>query len=294
VPKLTKKEYLAMAEKVGVEKLKAIENASGVDTGLLDKIEQPKKSEVKPKDSKVSVNVDCTKEELLKAMKEQGCSLGDYKIVKYGEPDYVLCGHKETQEQIEQITGLYGQLTDYLFKSFDIVLKIGEILFNLKEKYIERGKFGLWMEQNLPFSKRTGQRYMQIYLFREELDKKGIKSITGAYREINGDPLDDEDIEVDDGTDTKRKWEMVAASVEVDNVKLPKKKLKGLQETVPITPETVERMEQGHWPFNVKYAKIVATIPSSAEHKSLLSRYVIAADNLLVPGGKLIFVRRKQ
>ena len=139
-----------------------------------------------------------------------------------------------------------------------------------------------------------GCRYMQVYQYREALASKEITSLSDAYREINGEPLDDENLEVDDSTNTKRKWEVVSTTVEVDNVKLPQKKLKGLKETVQIRPEIIERMEQGQCPFDGKYVKIVATVPSKEEHKSLLSRFVIAAENLLAPGGKLIFVKRKQ
>lgn len=264
-----------------------------MSTGLLGSTKQSPKSKGNQQKSKVDVNLDCTKEEFLKALKEQGCSVRDYNTVKFGEPDYVLYDHKETKAQMEQIISLHEQLTDYQTRSFDIALKIGEILCNLKENYIQRGKFGAWMEQNLPFSVRTGQRYMQVYLYREDLVKKEITNLTDAYREINGEPLDDENLEVDDSTNTKRKWEVVSTTVEVDNIKLPKKKLKGLQKTVRITPEIVERMEQRQFPFNEKYVKIVATIPSNADHKSLLSRFIVAAANLLVPGGKLIFVKRK-
>ena len=291
--KLTEKQYLELAEKVGVEKMKTIEEESGVSTGLLDSTGRPVKSKKKAKDPKVNVAVDCTKEELLKAMREQGCTMGDYKVVKFGEPDYVLLDHEETKTQTERILCLHEELTDYLIKSFENALKIGEILFNLKENYIQRGKFGLWMEQNLTFSKRTGQRYMQVYLYREDLGKKGITNLADAYRELNGDPLDGEPVEADDGTNTKRKWEIVSTTAEVDNLKLPKKKLKGPQKSFQIISDIVERMEQGRSPFEKKHAKIVATIPSSDEHKFLLSRFIIAADNLLVPGGKLIFVKRK-
>ena len=290
--KLSEKQYQEMAEKVGVEKMKAIEDASGVSTGLLDSTDQPSKSKKESKKSKVNVSVDCTKEELLKSMLEQGCNLGDYKIVKYGEPDYVLLGHKETTAQKEQIVSLYEQLTDYQTRSFDIALKIGEILFYLKENHIERGKLGLWMKQNLPFSVRTGQRYMNIYRYREDLAKKGITTLTDAYLEINGDPLDDESIETDDSTNTEGKMDIVSTTSEVDNIKLPKKTLNGLKETVRITPEIVERMEQGKSPFDQKHVKIVATIPSNEKQRPLLARFVIAAGNLLVPGGKLIFVKK--
>lgn len=289
---LNKEQYKELAQKVGVTKMKAIEVASGISTGLLDSIEDPAKSPKNPKDSNLSVNLDCTKEDILKAMKEQGCTVADYNLVKFGEPDYVLFDNQETKAQTEQIVILHEQVTDSLIKSYDIAVKIGEILFNLKEKHIKRGKFGDWIKQNLPFSKRTGQRYMQIYMFREELAKRGIKSLTDAYREINGEPQDDEILEVDDSTDTKKKWEVVSATAEVDNLPLPKKKLKGIKETVQISPEVIDHMENRQCPFDGKFVKIVATIPSKTEYKALLSRYVAAADNLLVPGGKIIFVKR--
>ena len=290
---LNKEQYKELAQKVGVTKMKAIEVASGTSTGLLDSIEDPAKSQKNPKDSNLSVNLDCTKEDLLKALKEQGCTVADYNLVKFGEPDYVIFDHQETKVQAEQIVTLHEQVTDYLIKSLETVLKIGEILFNLKEKHIQRGKFGSWMKQNLPFSHRTGQRYMQVYLYRENLASKEITTLSEAYRELNGEPQDDEILEIDDGTDTKKKWEVVSATVEVDNLPLPKKKLKGIKETVQISSEVIDHMENRQCPFDGKFVKIVATIPSMEEHKLLLPRYVVAADNLLVPGGKLIFVKRK-
>ena len=50
--KLTDKQYLELAEKVGVEEMKTIEEASGVSTGLLDSTKQSSRPKVKAKNSK--------------------------------------------------------------------------------------------------------------------------------------------------------------------------------------------------------------------------------------------------
>jgi hypothetical protein len=289
---LTEKQYKQLAADVGLEKMKAIEKASGVTTGLLESPKEATKTNGSPKDSKKTVSLNFTKEELLREMKKHGCTVADYNVVKFGKKDHVLVNHEKTEAQKETIVVLHEQVTDHLVKSFGIALSIGEILFDLKQNHIKKREFGQWMRQNLPFSVRTGQRYMNIFIYREDLARKGIKNLVDAYREINGEPLDNEELEADDGTDTSTKWEVVSATADVDNVKLPKKKLKRLEETVQINPEIVERMEQKQAPFCGGFSKLVATIPSKV-NKSLLSRFVIAANNLLVPGGKLIFVKRK-
>jgi len=291
--KLTEKQYLDLAQKVGIEKMKAIEQASGGDTGLLETTDRPTKTKkLKPVDSKIDVSLDCSKEEFLKTMKEQGCTVADYNLVKFGEPDYVLFDHKETKSQTEQIIALHEELVSHLISAYDLALRIGEMLINLKENHIQHRKFGAWMKQNLPFSIRTGQRYMQVYLHHEDLSKKGITSLTDAYHEINGDPLNDEVIETDDSTNTKKKWKVVSTTAEVDDIKLPKKKLKGPQGTFEINQDVLERIEQGRFPFDKRYTKIVVTIPSSEKYKSLLSVFIVAASDLLVSGGKLIFVKK--
>jgi hypothetical protein len=293
MPNVTEAEYQAIAEKVGLEKMKAAEQASGESTGLLDVPDKTPKSCKKGMPVKQTLNITCTKEDFLKALQEQSHLVSDYNRIKFGEPDYVLVDHKHVEAQSEQLVTLHQEVVGYMQRSFELAVQIGEILVNLKANHIQKGKFGLWMEQqHLPFSNRTGQRYMQIYVFREELAKKNIQTITEAYREIQGEAQDSEVIEINDSTTIQSTWDMVDAKQDVDNFKLPAKKLKGIEEKIQINSEIVERMENSKYPFEGKYAKFVVTIPSNEAQKSLLPRFIIAASSLLMVGGKLIFVKR--
>jgi len=289
-----KSEYKQLAEQVGIEKMQAIEQASGVSTGLLGLPKPQPKSQKKKADEKPEVFITCTKEEFLRAMEEREHTIADYKCIKFGEPDYVLCDHQHVKTQMEQIIALHHELIGYLKVSLELATKIGGMLLELKEHNIQAGNFGKWLDQVMPFCRRTGQRYMQLFIFREELAKKGITTISDAYKEINGECQENETIEADEGTKTSDKWEIVSTTVDVESLKLPRKKLKGIRESIHINAEIVERMEKGEFPFEGKHThvKFVATIPSNPDHKSLLSRFIVAANNLLMPGGKLIFVKK--
>lgn len=292
MPNVTEAEYKAIAKAVGSEKMIAAEQASGTSTGLLNVPDKTLKTIRKGTPVKQTFNITCTKEEFLKALNEQSHTIADYNRIKFGEPNYVLCNPKDVEAQTERIISLHEQVMVHLQASFITALKIGEMLLTLKEKHIQQGNFGKWMKQNLPFTVRTGQRYMQLYVYREELAKREIQTITEAYREIQGEAQDNEVIEVDDSTTIHDTWDLVDAQQDVDNFKLPAKKLKGIEEKIQISPEIVERMENNQYPFVGKYTKFVVTIPTNEAQKSLLPRFIIAANSLLMPGGKLIFVKR--
>lgn len=290
---VTEKEYKDIARKVGNEKMKTIEESSGVSTGLLGAPPDQQPEDIVAKIQALPPGD--AKNKLLKEMRDKGCSVYDYNRAKNGEPNFIEHNPDEVMAQKEQIISLHADITTYQKKSFDNAIRIGEILFSMKEKNIKRRMLGKWMEQNLPFSIRTGQRYMQVYEHREELAKKNINNLADAYLELAGEPLPDEIVEVDDSTNTDGKWKIIATQVDVDNIKLPKKKVKGLKKTTEITQDLVDHMEAAKGQFDGaqgRYAKFVVNIPTKSESKILLSRFVIAVDKLLKRGGKLIFVKK--
>jgi len=288
---VTEKEYKDVARKVGNEKMKTIEEPSGVSTGLLD----APATEPDLVATIQALTPGQAKEELLKEMLNKGCTPYDYNRAKNGEPNFVEHNPDEVMAQKEQIISLHADITTYQKKSFDNAIRIGEVLFSLKEKNIYKNMMGKWMKQNLPFSIRTGERYIKVYLNRDALAKKNINNLADAYLELAGEPLADEIIEATDSTNTDGKWEVVSTEINVDNVKLPKKRIKGRQKKTEITQDVVDHMEAGNGQFEGAqgtYAKLVVNIPTRSESKALLSRFIIAADKLLKRGGKLIFVKK--
>ena len=66
---------------------------------------------------------------------------------------------------------------------FKKILQIGMLLTQQKED-LKHGEFGPWVDQNLPFTHRTVNRYMEMYRRRFELKLDNVTNLSQAYKSL--------------------------------------------------------------------------------------------------------------
>lgn len=86
-----------------------------------------------------------------------------------------------TQEVTKQIKKLYRQLVDYYKLSLIDAIEIGRLLKQQKGA-LGHGKWLLWVEQKLPFCKRSASNYIGLYKNREALKKANVADLNAAYK----------------------------------------------------------------------------------------------------------------
>ena len=267
--KITEKTFRDIGKKVGAEKMAQIVKASGVPVEVPQNVEElalrPDGSDDKPK-----------------TIAERNPS----------QVDYVLFEHDVVESNTEKIVQIHHEIQKFEKVNLEKAYSIGELLLEQKKRIQDR-QFGRWMDKFLPFTRRTGQNYMKLFLSREKLEKENVQSLTEAYACLKGEPIPDEVIDADDSLDTKGKCVINETFVEVDDLKLPKKKAQGLMNTLDISKEVISQIRNQDYPFldtKGRYLKVVVKIPIAKYMDGpLIGEFVCAVSSLLKPGGKLIF-----
>lgn len=85
------------------------------------------------------------------------------------------------KSRITEIWDLHTKFIESLKKSLEYGMKIGELLTKQKSD-LKHGQFGIWIDENLPFSRRTAQNYMKVYRERDRLKNATVSHLTDAYR----------------------------------------------------------------------------------------------------------------
>ena len=195
------------------------------------------------------------------------------------------------EQNTERIKKLHNSIVGILVQGLKDAVKIGGLLFEQKE-IIPKNEFTQWVKENLPFSIRTAQRYMMLYYYRNSLAKNKVKTITDAYAHIYREPTSDEIVDADDSLKTDDI--SVKATVELDDIKLPKKKAKGLMKKYCLTKQSIDDLVSGigFEGTQGRYIKIVVELKSGNVHNKRIGEFVCAAEKYLKPGGKIIFHKR--
>ena len=207
----------------------------------------------------------------------------------------VQAGGQESnlQQNKAKIIQLHESIVSALVRSLEDALAIGGLLFEQKEivKRADR-RFTQWVRDNLPFSLRTAERYMKLYQYREALHDSSVTTITEAYAHIHGEPISDEIVDADDSLKTSDI--VVTASVNLDELTLPKKKAKGLVQKLTLTKASIEDMVSGSIYQNRQgcYMKFIVELSGGNVHNKRIGEFVCAAERYLRPGGKIIFYKR--
>lgn len=194
------------------------------------------------------------------------------------------------EQNTAKIVELHDGICDMLVRSLDNALQIGELLFKQKE-IVKRdgGLFTKWAADHLPFSIRTAQRYMKLFLYVDELKKNDIETLTDAYAHINGEPITDEIVDADDSLKTSDL--RVVASVDLDTLDLPKKKAKGLVRKFHLTQANIDGFIEGDFYKDCqgRFAKIVLDMRRGNALNYRMGEFLATAEKYLKPGGKVIF-----
>ena len=93
----------------------------------------------------------------------------------------------------EAIIKKHLELAKQQLGSLEIAISIGEML-NEKKENLNHGEFTPWIQENLPFSLRTAQKYLKVFYKREEFHQLGANGLTDAYLLIS--PVQEADTDV--------------------------------------------------------------------------------------------------
>lgn len=96
---------------------------------------------------------------------------------------------KLKESRVAEITRLHNELGQLIVKSLQNAMRIGELLVEQKAR-LRHGEWTPWVKENLPFSPRHSQKYMQIYAHREALKAPSMAhlSMNEAIKFINYKP----------------------------------------------------------------------------------------------------------
>jgi hypothetical protein len=81
----------------------------------------------------------------------------------------------------EEITRLHNEIISNLRQSLDSAIRIGQLLIEQKDD-LKHGQWGLWIQDNLPFTDRTARNYMRVYRERDRLKTETVSDLQSAYK----------------------------------------------------------------------------------------------------------------
>lgn len=76
-----------------------------------------------------------------------------------------------------------------------LAIEVGEMLTEQKENF-EHGEFTPWLQENLPFSIRTAQKYMSIYSNKDKFERLGADGLSEAYLMISPEKEEIQDVHI--------------------------------------------------------------------------------------------------
>lgn len=106
--------------------------------------------------------------------------------IKQNSPAIVT--NEVTEKRVKTLKDLISKAhEDFMHSMKDTLengIKAGEYLIELKET-LEHGEFIEWVNNNLPFTERTAQKYMRIARNQDKLQEKGARLLSEAYNAVN-------------------------------------------------------------------------------------------------------------
>lgn len=287
--KVSKKDYQDIVKKVGPEKMKE----AGVDIPCASKKDSQTQ---KAKPSNI-IGAEHIAQSERDGIPIKDISMSVWERNNLGK-NIVLKEKKVVEKNKKQIIHLHSEICGYMKMSLKKAMKIGELLIEQKKRIL-RGGFTRWVEANMPFTVRTGQNYMKLFLYKEQLQAEKITSLCDAYASINGEATPNEVISATDSTDvTSPGCSVVGSTVNIDGFELPKRRAKGLKTELQIDRALVTQMANEKFPFKGlkgKYLKIVVDVSNfkNTTDSKLLGDFLYNACDYLKPGGKLIMYKKR-
>ena len=288
--RIDEKTFRDIAKKVGPEKMKAVGTVVPSASENEPQAQQPEPSNI--------IGTEHIAQSERDGVSVKDISMSVFERNNLGK-NIVFTEEKVVEENKRQIIQLHNEICEYMKVSLEKAMKIGELLFEQKKRII-RGGFIQWEKKNMPFTVRTGQNYMKLFCYKEQLQAQNITSLCDAYAFINGEAMPNEVISATDSTDvTSTSCSIVGSTVSQDGFEFPKRRPKGLQTELQIDRELVTRMANEECPFEGlkgKYLKIVVDVSNfkKTTDPKLLGDFLYNACDYLKPGGKLIMYKKRQ
>ncbi len=133
------------------------------------------------------------------------------KLVKrFGNDKFQFVGDKTTQnvedaEVVKEICTLHNEIISIFRTSLEKAIRVGELL-DLQKEQLTHGDYTPWIENNLPFTVRTAQNYVNLYKNKEILKNENVSCLSSAYKLLSGaGQLLEEDEKEEDKPSTKSK-----------------------------------------------------------------------------------------
>lgn len=95
----------------------------------------------------------------------------------------------------EEIIKEHIRLQKMQLGSLEIAISIGAMLSQKKEE-AEHGSFTGWIQENLPFSIRTAQKYMSVFSHKKQFHELGADGLNEAYLLISPVKEEDKDVHI--------------------------------------------------------------------------------------------------
>ena len=84
-------------------------------------------------------------------------------------------------QRASEIEQLHNEIVDHVRISVSKAIRIGELLTEQKAE-LRHGRWLRWLEENVPFGRKTADRYRRLYKYREKM--VNVTNLTEAYRAI--------------------------------------------------------------------------------------------------------------
>jgi hypothetical protein len=94
------------------------------------------------------------------------------KLQRYNAPNERSCA--------EEITRLHNEIRQHAETMLLKAYRIGELLVEQKQK-MQHGQFTQWVTDHWPFSVRTAQNYMKVFLNKDQLKNENVSLLSDAY-----------------------------------------------------------------------------------------------------------------
>jgi len=84
----------------------------------------------------------------------------------------------------DKIREAHGQFINSMKDTMEAGITAGQLLIEAKEE-LEHGAFIQWIQETMPFTERTAQKYMRIARNQDKLKEKGARLLSEAYNAVN-------------------------------------------------------------------------------------------------------------
>ncbi len=98
--------------------------------------------------------------------------------------EVAITNEKQMAVLRDKIREAHGTFISSMKDTLEAGITAGQLLIEAKET-LEHGEFLKWIQDTLPFTERTAQKYMRIARNQDKLKEKGARLLSEAYNAVN-------------------------------------------------------------------------------------------------------------